>query len=91
VRKSLNKYELPRDSKSGVGVSLPRVRIPPSPPVVAQQSSVSKMLCEQNDNPAERHVPRGFSFIPVDLAISQILFLRSWGRFFSELWLRMEP
>jgi hypothetical protein len=63
------------DSKSGVGVSLPRVRIPPSPPGHRLQT-----ICTKNEHPAQRLVLRGFSFKPPDFG--------NLVRFFKRLFLR---
>jgi len=54
------------------------------PPGTSQQK-----LCDKNEHPAERLVPRGFSFIPVDLAYPTNVisgrFLRLTGRFSRNL------
>ncbi len=55
------------------------VGIRSGPPGTSQQSSAT-----QNGHPAERHVPRGLSFILVDLATTQMSFLRSYGALLSK-------
>lgn len=43
--------------------------------------NVAAKLCDKNDHPAGRHVLRGFSFMTINLATSEMSFLRSYGPF----------